>query len=80
MVSSAEEPQLFIEDLIAIAQVDRPVTIEVTGLDIFTKRLPGGGIKQLLVMLVSSPMLGQLRANMRLPADGPNFHVTLFER
>ena len=71
---------LFIEDLTAIAQVDWTVTIRVTGLDISTKRLHGGGIKQLLVMLVRSPTLGQLRENMRLPADGPNFHVTLFER
>ena len=79
MASTDEEPLILIEDLIAIASTDREIIIEVTGLDIFTKRIPGG-IKQLLVATVRSETLGLIRHNMGLVRDGPNYHVTLFER
>ena len=79
MASTEEEPLILIEDLGAIASTERDIVVEVTGLDIFTKRIPGG-IKQFLVATVRSETLGLIRHNMGLKRYGPNYHVTLFER
>ena len=66
----------------AIKVINKPITVMVTGMDIWTKRVGRNRIKQLGVLKVCSSTLGLLRHNMGLSRmnDEIEFHVTLFER